>query len=308
MPTRRASFCVCTALMLVVLRLTIGWHFFSEGSKHLAEPHWSSEGFLRQAKGPLAPYYHSVLPPLDYGLAAALHSDSEAAAQIDRWKTDLGNQWKTQLDTYRRHYQLDDAQKAETDKIGQRRQSQFEGWLDEHRDELEEHVHNWARLVQAQLSKSAEEVPFEKKRIDEAQAKLNGEVAGWVAHLRSIGHDMQEELEANLKPDQLATGPPPGDRTTLDSIDRVMKYGIVAVGALLIVGLFARLASLAGALFLASVVLSQPPWLMGMTATYPQLLEMLALLTLVTVPVGRWCGLDFFLHFLFGRSPAKGTP
>ena len=48
--------------MLVILRLAIGWHFFKEGSSHHADPAWSSEGFLRQAKGPLADAYHSMLP------------------------------------------------------------------------------------------------------------------------------------------------------------------------------------------------------------------------------------------------------
>ncbi|HWC90098.1 MAG TPA: hypothetical protein VG433_10595, partial [Pirellulales bacterium] len=79
------------------------------------------------------------------------------------------------------------------------------------------------------------------------------------------------------------------------------------VGVCLILGLFARLASLVGALFLASIVLSQPPWLPSSAPTYPQLLEMLALFTLATVPVGRWCGLDFFLHHLFGRRRPKAS-
>jgi uncharacterized membrane protein YphA (DoxX/SURF4 family) len=88
-----------------------------------------------------------------------------------------------------------------------------------------------------------------------------------------------------------------------------MKYGILAVGVCLILGLFSRLASFAGALFVGSIVLSQPLTsifgLSGPASTYPQLLEMLALLTLATVPVGRWCGLDFFLHYLFGRARRK---
>ncbi len=305
MQTRCGSFCLATALMLVVLRLTIGWHFFSEGSKHLAEPHWSSEGFLRGAKGPLAPYYQSVLPRSDYGLDATLHAGADAEAMIERWKTEVTAQLKAARGAFGRHYRLDDEQKAEVDKIGQRRQSQFEGWLGEHRAELAEHVHGWQRLAKAQLSKSAADVPFEKKRIDEALAKLNGEAAGWLAQLRSIEQDMQTDLAETLKPDQSKSGAASGERTTLESVDHVMKYGILAVGACLILGLFARLASLLGALFLASVVLAQPAWLAGTVPTYPQALEMVALLTLATVPVGRWCGLDFFLHHLFGRARRK---
>ncbi len=50
--------------MLVALRLVIGWHFFREGVSHRNDSHWSSEGFLKQAKGPLAPLYQSSLPDL----------------------------------------------------------------------------------------------------------------------------------------------------------------------------------------------------------------------------------------------------
>jgi uncharacterized membrane protein YphA (DoxX/SURF4 family) len=46
----------------VILRLAIGWHFFKEGVSHHTDSAWSSEGFLRQAKGPLSDMYQSVLP------------------------------------------------------------------------------------------------------------------------------------------------------------------------------------------------------------------------------------------------------
>ena len=53
---------VATMIALVALRLAIGWHFFSEGMKHYTDQAWSSEGFLRSAKGPLAAKYQAVLP------------------------------------------------------------------------------------------------------------------------------------------------------------------------------------------------------------------------------------------------------
>jgi uncharacterized membrane protein YphA (DoxX/SURF4 family) len=302
--TRCRSYGLATAAMLVVLRLTIGWHFFSEGSKHFAEPHWSSEGFLRAAKGPLVPYYHSVVPKVDYGLDAALHSGSEAAQAVERWRSEVTAAWKRQIDDFRKHYPLNEQQRADVDKVGQRRLSQLDSWLDETRDGIAEHLHEWQRLEKSKASPSAGDVPFEKKRIDDARGKLNSQTAGWLAHLRSIEHDLHEELDALLTPEQHTAGHPSGERTKLEQVDRVMKYGILAIGGCLILGLFARLAALLGAAFLASVVLSQPPWLPDANPTYPQLLEMLALLTLVTVPVGRWCGLDFFLHCLFGRRKA----
>ena len=51
----------CAILCVVLLRLAIGWHFYSEGTKKLA-PGFSSANFLRQAKGPLAHLYWREVP------------------------------------------------------------------------------------------------------------------------------------------------------------------------------------------------------------------------------------------------------
>ena len=72
---------------LVVLRTLIGWHFAYEGYVKLLRPAWSPEGaplaawtsagYLRAAKGPLAPAFHRLagaewLPWLDMLVAIAL--------------------------------------------------------------------------------------------------------------------------------------------------------------------------------------------------------------------------------------------
>jgi uncharacterized membrane protein YphA (DoxX/SURF4 family) len=83
-------------------------------------------------------------------------------------------------------------------------------------------------------------------------------------------------------------------------------------------GLFTRFFCLAGGVFLASILLSQPAW----PTIYPPLppsaghslvvnkefIEMIAMLALATTPVGRWAGLDFFIHNLLIRPffSAKG--
>ena len=75
---------------------------------------------------------------------------------------------------------------------------------------------------------------------------------------------------------------------------------VMVIGAL-VAGLFTRLSALALALFLISVIASQPPWIAGTTSTYFQGVECVALLVLATSHVGRWGGLDFFIHHLFLR-------
>jgi len=78
------------------------------------------------------------------------------------------------------------------------------------------------------------------------------------------------------------------------------------VGACLILGLFTRLNCLGGALLLLSFYLAVPP-LPGVAEAfraegYPyvnkNIVEMLALLTLMTTRSGRWAGVDALLYYL----------
>ncbi len=51
---------------LVSLRLIVGFHFFTEGKSKIDQGDWSAAPFFSAAKGPLAPYFHSLLPDWDY--------------------------------------------------------------------------------------------------------------------------------------------------------------------------------------------------------------------------------------------------
>src|SRR5271168_1744764 len=91
---------VGTRLFLVALRLAIGWHFLFEGLEKLSSPTWSSEAYLREASGPLAPEFRELAgdgllarlePVPDKGVPAALHND-----------------WQAYASGFQRHYQLND--------------------------------------------------------------------------------------------------------------------------------------------------------------------------------------------------------
>jgi uncharacterized membrane protein YphA (DoxX/SURF4 family) len=86
-----------------------------------------------------------------------------------------------------------------------------------------------------------------------------------------------------------------------------MTYGILGIGACLILGLFTRLACLLGAAFLFSVVLTQPFWISDAQPTFNQWVELIALLTLATTNVGKWGGLDFFVSCIFGGCCRQRT-
>ena len=75
----------------------------------------------------------------------------------------------------------------------------------------------------------------------------------------------------------------------------------------MILGLFTRLASLVGALFLLSVMATQPPWVAGANTTYffYQLVEVAALLLLAATSAGRWAGLDGFFGTMWSLCFGK---
>jgi thiosulfate dehydrogenase [quinone] large subunit len=46
--------------LLVALRLLLGWYFLYEGIVKIANPDWSSFGYLMDSQGPFAAIFHSL--------------------------------------------------------------------------------------------------------------------------------------------------------------------------------------------------------------------------------------------------------
>lgn len=108
-------------------------------------------------------------------------------------------------------------------------------------------------------------------------------------------------------------GVTPPQRTLTYYQDIGMMLGLTVIGACLILGLFTRLASLGGAVMLFMFYLAMPPFPGAHVPANAaeghyllvnkNLIEMLALLMFFTSGIGRWFGLDAFIHALFGRRP-----
>lgn len=61
-------------ISLTVLRIAIGWHFLYEGLTKVANPDWSSAGYLNNAMGPFASLFNSIaLNPTLLGLSDFLN-------------------------------------------------------------------------------------------------------------------------------------------------------------------------------------------------------------------------------------------
>lgn len=85
-------------------------------------------------------------------------------------------------------------------------------------------------------------------------------------------------------------------------INKIVPYFDATVGVLLLLGLFTRITSLAAAGFLLGIIVTQPLWVPGHDPKIIwNIVEFGALLVLAATVAGRFGGLDYFLHWAFGK-------
>jgi thiosulfate dehydrogenase [quinone] large subunit len=122
--------------------------------------------------------------------------------------------------------------------------------------------------------------------------------AGYLKQARGPFADLFKGLAA--KPDLLANA------------DLITMWGLTAVGLLLVLGLFTRLASLGAIGFILLFYLCNPPFV-GYFYSIPtegsylivnkNLVELGALIVILVTGSGRFAGLDRIVHGLIGRQP-----
>src|SRR5512134_3856338 len=103
----------------------------------------------------------------------------------------------------------------------------------------------------------------------------------------------------------------------LENANLITMWGLTIVGLLLMLGLFTRLASLAGIGFILLFYLATPPFV-GYFYAIPSegsylivnknLVELSALIVIFVTGSGRFAGLDRLVHGLFARRPRVVQP
>jgi uncharacterized membrane protein YphA (DoxX/SURF4 family) len=310
----------------VLLRLTIGWHFCYQGLVKLEDPQFSSAPFLSQAKGPLGDMYRSLLDDWDGRHRLNKENRPQLLSRFDEY-----------LAKFNERYQPSQEQTAAAEQMAAARKAQTDLFLHDNAEDLDTYLHELDRLAAAKESpvppanaaaspeneqtkpagpsKTWSFPPYQQKRVWDKQTELQGQLKGWRKELDGYFAEFQQDLDGLLNDEQRERG---GDRselagppTKVEQVDKIVSYGVTAVGVCLLAGLFTRLASFTGALFLLSIVLAQPDWPGLYPAPHPsvghslfvnkEFVEMMAMFALATTHVGRWGGLDFFLHYCFVR-------
>lgn len=154
---------------------------------------------------------------------------------------------------------------------------------------------------------------FEWDHVSRLWKELQDQRRQLVGPVQALEAELKEESEKLLTSEQLMLGPPPEPLTPIRRINLQTMWGLVIIGGLLIAGLFTRLASLAGAGLLMMFYLAMPPW----PGTPPEvgiehnfivnkvLIESLVLLAFVTLPSGRWFGVDAIFGAVFARKKSE---
>jgi uncharacterized membrane protein YphA (DoxX/SURF4 family) len=323
------------AFFIILLRIAIGWHFLTEGIEKLQmarsdKEAFSAEGYLRNATGPLAPYFRGMLPDVN-GLALL---DEPRLKQA--WRDDVGR--------VADHFGFTESQRSQAAKLLDEAERWANFWFSdpENHDKRLKYYHD-LREVQ-QTERDPEALSFQLERAWDARRSLDADRRTLTAPLIKRGKTLREEVAKLATADQLkAAGETVGaylkataagvmvrvglsrpDRTEipgslspadavprpwtqLDVINLTTTYGLIAIGVCLILGLLTPLAALGAAGFLAMIYLSMPPW-PGLPPNpraeghyfivSKNLVELIACLVIATTPSGHWIGLD---ALVFGR-------
>jgi uncharacterized membrane protein YphA (DoxX/SURF4 family) len=320
-------------VLLVALRLTIGWHFFYEGVwKITNSDKFSATPFLTMSKGPFAPLFYAMVPDLDGRVRLATGPAETKEGQEKGYVTSpvYLEAWKQTRDKFAAQCKLSDEQaKAVEDKFKQYEMS-LEEFMTNNEEDITAHFAALDRFI-ARKKSGVNNAAHEKKRIWDEQMKLRGEADGWMSDLDGMGAEMCLAFYNVLDAEQQRAGipsvvtapekmplPVPFVKSRTHFLDLSVTYALSAIGLCLLLGFCNRLACLGGGAFLISVLMTQPPW----PQIYPpapgvvghalivdkNFVEMVAIFMLAALPVGRWAGLDHFLYHWIGRPIEAKIP
>lgn len=305
--------------MFVILRLALGCHFLYEGVWKIENrKEFSAKPYLAEAKGPAAKLFYKMLPDID-GRERLAYKKVKTADDKDDVSFS-GDFYLGRWDAIQK--QLADRYKISEDqsKEAQAVYKQHKAWLDDYLKENREEMLGYFRALdklEADQAAGNNGTTFQQKRLWDRQQDLRKQAEGWVKYLDDIDSRYTAASWDLLENDQRAKGRlgetwwNPLTWTRMEQLNAMVTYSLAAIGLCLMLGFCTRLAALGGAAFMLFIVLSQPAW----PTIYPpappvvghalvvnkDLLEMISLLLLSTVPAGRWGGLDYFLYRLFGR-------
>ncbi|MEK6234599.1 MAG: DoxX family protein [Planctomycetales bacterium] len=294
-------------LALVALRVSIGWHFLYQGMHKLTTPGFSAEGFLRQSRGPFSGTFRGMLRDVDGTIRLNGGYADRYLGSKDKSENGL---WHDYAERFKKRYKLDVEQEEQLTVLVGRRGAVLQEWFDDNYEDIDVYLTDLQRLQNEESNPAFRDVTYHKKRMHEKRQELAAALRPWLGYLTDANRGFRKDLQTILKEDQLARGPLPltedEAKGSLGGKNSLIIFSNIAIGTCLILGLLTRFSSWSGAAFMFLIVLSQPAWPGYYPPPHPavghamiinkEFVEMMALVVLGCTAVGRWGGLDFFVH------------
>lgn len=284
----------------MLLRVSIGWHFLTEGMAKVDPKdgkQFNSEGYFRVATGPLAPYFRGMIPDVN---------------GLDRLNRDQGGlpiglkgDWAKEIEDYANHYGFSNEQKTEAEAVLARASESADLWfhIPENKFRVRKYMNDLRKVILTE--RDPEALESQRELAYKERQKLNTERKELLAILDGWSEKLHEDWSGLATAEQREQkGAYEAPWSQFDWLNWLTKWGLVVSGACLILGLFTPLAALYAAGFLALIYFSVPPW-PGLPASpvaegnywivNKNLVEMFACLALAATPSGLWVGLDSLL-------------
>ena len=249
---------------------------------------------------------------------AAVRGQAPSAAAYDAWAHNIVGGWDKYLEKAVAHYDYNDKQTGKARQIVSERKAALWSFLADNREDINTYRGELQRLRHNVAIRG--DARFQQQRNLDKKNELNASAVGWRNWVRQQETHIGAQLWMLSEGEQRDEGQLAKETSRLEKFDTVLIYSLIAIGGCLMAGFLTRLASLGGAFFLLSVVLATPA-LPGIFPPAPgpghslfvtkEMIEMFALLCLAATPVGRWAGVDFFIHKCFAgccSSKPKETP
>src|SRR6266496_1948277 len=227
-----------TMLAMVALRIVIGWHFLQQGLAHKNNPKWPAEveGFLSQAKGPLADTYKQHLaifhdfdrkllapwPPeteKDYSVAAggekpaAADEEGGSATPVKQsrtpetsrvygeWYAQIVRDWNDRTNQIANFYAFTDQQKQASQKALDEYAARLARILAGYESDISAHRHALWRNQRLAVAPGAEQIPNQQARLVKRAAAPTGEPGASTESSPAQWRSDVEALQAAMEKD-----------------------------------------------------------------------------------------------------------
>ncbi|MEM6366263.1 MAG: DoxX family protein, partial [Planctomycetota bacterium] len=175
--------------MIVLLRLTIGWHFLSEGTEKYESGNWTAKPFFANAKGPLAGQFRQMV------------WDHDGALRLDRDRTMVV--WATYRDRVGKHFGFDAGQAADAQRNYAKAVEQYDYVIELAANDLEEYQLGLGRIDELDRDPVRDGVTSLGGQRETVRRELSAKVAPTLSQIDAIWENYETSQNQLATDEQL---------------------------------------------------------------------------------------------------------